>query len=158
MEEQKFMKSKNKYIFCENNKGNDIKYAESVQKKLFIPKVIFYFMGLFLLILILIKIITGINSFDNEIIFYFFLFFMLLGIPIMIILTIYGGICPHCHQFQDLNGKITGMTENSLFVSKGISPFFINYCSKCGAPLSVKAVNEIYKKYESQSKIKKSEN
>ncbi len=72
-----------------------------------------------------------------------------LGLPVIVLSTLVLSICPHCHKFQSLNGRSMGLERNSLFIFKGISPF-IHYCSRCGAPLSKKAVNEIYNKHNLQ--------
>lgn len=62
-----------------------------------------------------------------------------------IISTLILGICPYCQRFQKLNGKAVGMDSDSISYIKGVSPF-IKYCTRCHAPLSEKAVNEVYKK------------
>ena len=57
--------------------------------------------------------------------------------------TLILGICPYCQQFQKLNGETLGVDAQSISYSKGVSPF-IHRCSRCAAPLSVKAVNHDY--------------
>ena len=57
--------------------------------------------------------------------------------------TLILGICPYCQQFQKLNGQTLGVDAQSISYSKGVSPF-IHRCSRCAAPLSVKAVNHDY--------------
>ena len=75
-------------------------------------------------------------------------FWWLFGtIAVCIIYSIFStlilGICPYCQQFQKLNGETLGVDAQSISYSKGVSPF-IHRCSRCAAPLSVKAVNHDY--------------
>lgn len=149
MGEQNNMTTLNNYIFHKENKNLDLQRAKTVQKKLFLPKLIFLFLPLFLLIMLIYKISIGENAFENNIIFIIFLIYMLIAIPLMIILSLIGSICPYCHKLQSLNSRSAGLEGDSLFIFKGISPF-IHYCSRCGAPLSKKAVNEIYNKHNLQ--------
>ena len=68
--------------------------------------------------------------------------FVVLGIY-SIFSTLILGICPYCQQFQKPNGQTLGVDAQSISYSKGVSPF-IHRCSRCAAPLSVKAVNHDY--------------
>lgn len=137
------MKISNQYVFNENNRDADLKKAEMVQKKLVFPKVIFFLMPLLFILLIGEELWAGSDRLDNSLLFIIFTIYMFVGIPLMIILTLIGSICPHCHQFQRPTSSSLGIDESKLFVSKGISPF-IHWCSRCQAPLSVKAVNRVY--------------
>ncbi len=146
------MKKLNNYVFNEGNKDVDLKKAQIVQKKLIPPKIIFFLLPILFILMIIFKIWTGENSFYSDVIFIIFVVYMFAGLPLMIILTLVGSICPHCHRFQRPTSSSFGMDGDKLFIFRGISPF-INHCSRCRAPLSVKAVHKLYEENHRQHEL-----
>ncbi len=138
-----------KYDIKQSSKERDLKLANSIQKKLILPKFGFYGLAAIGIIALIRKIYTGEVLTEKDALGLFFMYYMPIVMPITIITTIIFGICPHCHKTQGLNGKVVSFTGTSFSVSRGISPF-IKYCARCGAPLSRKAVEEVYKKYEQE--------
>ena len=138
-----------KYNIKQSNKEKDLKLANAIQKKLILPKLGFYGFAIIGIIALIHKIYTGEILTEKDALGLFFMYYMLTAMPITIITTIIFGICPHCHKTQGLNGKVVSFTGTSFSISRGVSPF-IKYCARCGAPLSRKAVEETYKKYEQE--------
>lgn len=143
----KMNKYKYKYDISKSNKERDLKLANAMQRKLMIPKLGFYGFAAIGIIALIQNIYTGEVLTEKDSIGLFFMYYMPIVMPITIITTIIFGICPHCHKTQGLNGKVVTFTGLSFSVSRGVSPF-IKYCARCGAPLSKKAVEEVYRKYE----------
>ena len=143
----KMDKYKYKYDISKSNKEQDLKLANAMQRKLMIPKLGFYGFAVIVIIALIHNIYTGEVITEKDDLSLFFMYYMLIAMPIAAIATIVLGICPHCHKTQGLNGKVVSFTGTSFSVSRGISPF-IKYCARCGAPLSKKAVEEAYRKYE----------
>lgn len=131
------------------DKENEIKIARKFQRKLFFSKFFYYYIAIVGVIFFLEK-----NNFifdsvlGDQMFVLVMVLFWILGLY-SIISTLILGICPYCQRFQKLNGKAVGMDSSSISYAKGVSPF-IKYCTRCGAPLSEKAVNEVYEKLEKE--------
>ncbi|MDO4907523.1 hypothetical protein [Neisseria sp.] len=126
------------------NKENELKIAKKFQKKLFSSKLIYYFIPFIAFYFLLDKIYGfNIKFSDAQLMWLIGIFWV--AVLYSIISTLILGICPYCQRFQKLNGKAVGVDSTSISYTKGVSPF-IKYCTRCGAPLSEKAVNEVYKK------------
>ncbi len=143
----KMDKYKYKYDVSKSNKERDLKLANAMQRKLMIPKLGFYGFAAIGIIALIQNIYTGEILTEKDPLGSFAMYYMFIAFPIIIITTIIFGICPHCHKTQGLNGKVVTFTGLSFSVSRGVSPF-IKHCARCGAPLSKKAVEEAYRKYE----------
>lgn len=138
---------KYKYDISKSNKERDLKLANAMQRKLMIPKLGSYGFAAIGIIALIHNIYTGEIMTEKDAFSLFAMYYMFIAFPIIIITTIIFGICPHCHKTQGLNGKVVTFTGLSFSVSRGVSPF-IKHCARCGAPLSKKAVEEAYRKYE----------
>lgn len=143
------MESIGKYDIKRSSKERDLMLANAMQKKLIFPKLGFYGFAVIIIIALIHNIYTGEVMTEKDDLSLFFMYYMFIAMPIAAIATIVLGICPHCHKTQGLNGKVVSFTGTSFSISRGISPF-IKYCARCGAPLSRKAVEEVYKKYEQE--------
>ncbi|WP_165011118.1 hypothetical protein [Neisseria yangbaofengii] len=130
-----------------NNKEKAMYIAKKFQKRMLIPKIFFISIACILGVATIQEIITHNNFLKNDIFLIIFTIYWVAGLLFCIIYIPIASICPYCHSFQKLNGKSFGADTNSLTYSKGVSPFSKNYCTECGAPLSPKAVDEIYKKH-----------
>lgn len=138
-----------KYNIKQSSKERDLMLANAMQRRLVFPKFGLYGIVLIVSIAFIYKIYTGEELIRDNSFGLFFIYYMAIVIPISAIITIIFGICPHCHKTQGLNGKVVSFTGTSFSISRGVSPF-IKYCARCGAPLSRKAVEETYKKYEQE--------
>lgn len=127
-----------------------LKTANKFQKRMIIPKFFFIAVAIWAVMVIFQEKITGETSLDSERNNIIFLCIFFPGMIISILTIIIGGICPYCHNFQKQNGKVKGVSDSSVFYAKGASPF-IHYCTRCGAPLSKKAVKAYYENKESQN-------
>ena len=143
------MESIGKYDIKRSSKERDLMLANAMQRKLIFPKRGFYGFAVIVIIALIHNIYTGEVMTEKDDLSLFFMYYMFIAMPIAAIATIVLGICPHCHKTQGLNGKVVSFTGTSFSISRGISPF-IKYCARCGAPLSRKAVEEVYKKYEQE--------
>ncbi|MCQ9327718.1 hypothetical protein [Neisseria dentiae] len=129
------------------DKENETKIAKKFQKKLFFSKFFYYYIAIIGVIFFLEK-----NNFifdsvlGDQVFILIMVLFWILGLY-SIISTLIFGICPYCQRFQKLNGKAVGVDSSSISYTRGVSPF-IKYCTRCGAPLSEKAVKEVYEKLE----------
>lgn len=119
--------------------------AAKYQKRLRIPKYFFISVGIICAIATLQKILTGSSFFNHDTYFLIYAVYFSVGILFSIFYILVAGICPYCHQFQINNGKSVGIGENQISYSKGVSPF-IDYCGRCGAPLSEKTVRKYFDK------------
>ncbi|KLT72596.1 hypothetical protein PL75_07800 [Neisseria arctica] len=134
--------------FKPKNKESELITAKKFQNRLFPSRLIYYFIPIIVLYLLLNKIYKfNIQLDDTHLMWMIGIFWIV--VLYSLISTLILGVCPHCHRFQKLNGKAIGMDSNSISYTKGISPF-IKYCSRCGAPLSEKAVKEVYEKLEKE--------
>lgn len=126
------------------DKENAMLVANKFQRKMRYPKLFFVIFGVISGLALIQKIITGHSFLDNTILgVMFFIYFFFGGIGTVFFIII-AGICPYCHEFQKLNGTAISLDDNNVTYSKGISPFNIDYCSKCGNPLSPKAVEHVF--------------
>ena len=135
--------------FEPTNKESELKVARKFQKRLFSSKLIYYFMPIIGVYFVLNKIYEfNIQLDDIHLMWMLGIFWA--AVLYSLISTLILGICPYCHRFQTLNGKAIGMDSTSISYTKGVSPF-IKYCTRCGAPLSEKAVKEVYEKLEKEN-------
>lgn len=136
--------------FKPSNKEKEIDLAVRFQKKLFFSKIFYYYIALLGLLSFLEKYhFISEESLSDQLWLLLAVLFVILGLY-SIISTIILGICPYCQSFQKLNGKAIGINSNSITHAKGVSPF-IKYCARCNAPLSEKAVKEVYEKLEKEN-------
>ncbi|HFC8543942.1 B-box zinc finger protein [Neisseria weaveri] len=134
--------------FIPKNKEAELEIARKFQRRLFLSKLFFPYSILMAILLILEKYKIIGNERTNDSLF-IWLIIIFWGLALYsIISTMILGKCPYCQNFQQLNGKVKGLDEKSIFYTKGVSPF-IKYCNKCKAPLSEKAVREVYHKHNS---------
>jgi hypothetical protein len=127
------------------NQNEALDIAKKFQAKLKYPKIIFGLLAFILYAAAIQDIFTKTNFLkESEILGIAFKILLFIGIPTGLILIIVNSICPYCHEFQKVNRSKSISIDNGLEYTKGMSPF-INYCSKCNAPLSENAVYEIYK-------------
>lgn len=133
-------------LFKPLDKENELKVAKNFQRRLFSSKLVYYFVPIIGLYLLLKKIYGFTIRIDDIYLMWLIGSFWVLGLY-SIISTLIFGICPYCQRFQKLNGKAVGVDSSSISYTRGVSPF-IKYCTRCGAPLSEKAVKEVYEKLE----------
>lgn len=130
-----------------NNKEAAMLIANKFQKRMYYPKLFFIIFGVVSGLAFIQKLITGYSFLDNKIFELIFFMYFFLGGIITVFLIIIAGICPYCHEFQKLNGIAISLDDNNATYSKGVSPFNIDYCSKCGNPLSQKAVEHVFNQF-----------
>ena len=122
------------------DKAEALARAKKFQKPLLLSKAVYPCMAL------VTCVVLGANYFHLPIsdgAFWWLFGTIAVSITYSIFSTLILGICPYCQQFQKLNGQTLGVDAQSISYSKGVSPF-IHRCSRCAAPLSIKAVNHDY--------------
>ena len=128
-----------------NDKDKAMDTAIRFQKRMKIPKFFFLILGITMVLAFIQDVITGSNFLQITIMQIIFAIYFGFGGIIILFYIIIAGICPYCHEFQKMNyGTSVGIGSDSFTFFKGISPVpKIDYCSKCGKPLSPEAVNKV---------------
>ena len=128
-----------------NDKDKAMDTAIRFQKRMRIPKFFFLIFGITIVLAFIQDVITGSNFLQTTIMQIIFAIYLGFGGIIILFYIIIAGICPYCHEFQKMNyGTSVGIGSDSFTFFKGIFPVpKIDYCSKCGKPLSPEAVNKV---------------
>ena len=128
-----------------NDKDKAMDTAIRFQKKMRIPKFFFLIFGTTIILAFIQDVITGSNFLQTTIMQIIFAIYLGFGGIIILFYIIIAGICPYCHEFQKMNyGTSVGIGADSFTFFKGISLVLkIDYCSKCGKPLSPETVNKV---------------
>ena len=122
-------------VFEPKDQASELMMVRKFRKKLLLSK-IFYAYVVLIVILGLMDEYLEIHL--SEVIWLWLFCLFIVGAVYSIVSAVVLGKCPYCHQFRKINAQ-------SILSSNAVSPF-VSRCNRCGAPLSEKAVNDIYAK------------